>query len=151
MMDNPQSVEQVLASEGKYVSTTVGTSMLPLFRNRKDTVIISPVHERLKKYDVPLYRRGDKLILHRIIGVTDKGYVIRGDNCEGLELDITDENIIGVMTEFYRKDKHYSASHLGYKLYSRIHVFLFPIRKLYLACRRKAASIYRHIIKKQRP
>lgn len=149
MIDNPQTVEQVLAKEGKYISTTVGTSMLPLFRNRKDTVIIRPVKERLKKYDVPLYRRGDKLILHRIVKVTENGYVICGDNCEGLEFDITDENIIGVMSEFYRKDKHYLVSHIGYMLYSRIHVFLYPVRKLYLACRRKAAAIYRKFIPKK--
>lgn len=142
MTDNPQTVEQILLSEGKYVSTTVGVSMRPLFRNRKDTVVIRPISQPLSKYDVPLYRRADKLILHRIVKVTDNGYVICGDNCENKEYDITDENIIGVMTEFYRNDKHYSVANKGYRLYSKVHVFLYPIRRIFMALRRIAAKVY---------
>ncbi len=142
MTDNPQTVEQILLSEGKYVSTTVGVSMRPLFRNRKDTVVIRPISHPLNKYDVPLYRRADKLILHRIVKVTDNGYVICGDNCENKEYDITDENIIGVMTEFYRNDKHYSVTNKAYILYSKIHVFLYPIRRIFMTLRRNAAKVY---------
>ena len=47
---------------------TVGDSMEPMLRNRKDTIIIEPVHGRLKRYDLPLYRRPDgKYVLHRIL------------------------------------------------------------------------------------
>lgn len=149
MTESPQTVEQILQSEGKYVSTTVGVSMLPLFRNRRDTVVIRPVTEPLKKYDVPLYRRGDKLILHRIVKVTDNGFIICGDNCENKEFDITDDNIIGIMSEFYRNDKHYTVTHKGYILYSKIHVFLYPLRKAFMALRRSAAKAYRSIITKK--
>ena len=76
------NIERQLAEQGFYVSTTVGCSMRPMLRNRRDRVIVLPVgEERLKKYDLPLYRRPDgKYILHRIIGVRDGEYIIRGDN-----------------------------------------------------------------------
>ena len=149
MTETPQTVEQILKSEGKYVSTTVGVSMLPLFRNRKDTVVIRPVTERLKKYDVPLYRRADKLILHRIVKVTDNGFIICGDNCENKEYDITDEDIVGIMTEFYRNDKHYTVSHKGYIFYAKIHVFLYPLRKIIMVLRRFTAKVYRRVFPKK--
>ena len=51
------SLEEELRSGKACVSTTVGDSMEPMLRNRKDTIIIEPVHGRLKRYDLPLYRR----------------------------------------------------------------------------------------------
>ena len=132
MTDHVQSVEEVLASQGYYVSTTVGNSMLPLLRNRKDSVEIRPVQGRLKRLDVPLYRQGDKLVLHRVIKVTGTGYVICGDNCDFKERGVTDEQIVGVMTAFYRGDKHHSVDEKGYRFYSRVWVALYPARWLVL-------------------
>ena len=75
------SLEEELRSGKACVSTTVGDSMEPMLRNRKDTIIIEPVHGRLKRYDLPLYRRPDgKYVLHRILHVKKNGYVICGDN-----------------------------------------------------------------------
>ena len=56
------NIERQLAEQGFYVSTTVGCSMRPMLRNRRDRVIVLPIgDERLKKYDLPLYRRPDGL------------------------------------------------------------------------------------------
>ncbi len=148
MIENSHTAEEVIAKEGTLVSTTVGVSMLPLLRNRRDTVILSRPNGRLKKYDVPLYRREDKLILHRIVDVTDSGYVICGDNCESLEYDITDDNIIGVMTSFYRGDKFYTVDNKCYIAYSKIHVALYPFRKILMKLRRGLSRIYHLIINK---
>ena len=61
------TLEQELREGKTCVSTTVGDSMEPMLRNRKDTVIIKPVSGKLKRYDLPLYRRPDgKYVLHRI-------------------------------------------------------------------------------------
>ena len=73
-------IEDILNERGFYISTTVGTSMYPMLRNRRDTVVIRPVTGKLKKYDIPLYRRGDDYVLHRIIGNSEQGYVICVDN-----------------------------------------------------------------------
>ena len=54
-----QSVElgDVLEEKGIYVGTVNGTSMFPMLRNKKDTVIIRPLTGKLKKYDITLYRK----------------------------------------------------------------------------------------------
>lgn len=130
-MNSKSQIEDVLIEEGVFVSTTVGVSMFPMLRNRKDTIIVSPYEGRLKKYDVPLYKRGSSYILHRIIEVRPDSYVIRGDNCIEKEYGITDEQILGVLTGFYRGDKKVNMDGFGYKCYSRIWPFLYPVRKLY--------------------
>jgi len=106
-MNNQLSAEQVLKEKGFIMITTAGVSMRPLLRDRCDRVIIKPISQPLKKYDVPLYRRGEELVLHRILKIEGDTLIIRGDNCVNLEyVDVN--NVIGVLTEFYRGNKHYS-------------------------------------------
>lgn len=144
MSDEVLCIEEVLKSEGVYVGAPCGVSMYPMLRNLKDTIIIRPVEGRLKKYDVPLYRRKEKYILHRIVKVLPDGYVICGDNCANKEYDINDEKIIGVLTGFYRGDKQISMDSPVYKAYSRIWVFFYPIRKVY----KKLRGILVRIVKR---
>lgn len=114
------NIERQLAEQGFYVSTTVGCSMRPMLRNRRDRVIVLPIgDERLKKYDLPLYRRPDgKYILHRIIGVRDGEYVIRGDNTYAKEY-VPDAWVLGYVTEFYRGKRHVLSSARSYRFYAR--------------------------------
>ena len=123
-----KSIEEVISSEGVYVSTTSGVSMYPLFYDRRDTVIISPVKGRLQKYDLPLYKRGDRYILHRVIKVLPDSYVMLGDNCVSKEYGITDADIVGVMTAYYRKDRYGTPKDLGDRLYVRFWYYTHPIR-----------------------
>ena len=51
---------------------------------------------RLKKYDVPLYKKGDSYVLHRVMEVLPDSYIIRGDNCDQKEYGITDDQILGM-------------------------------------------------------
>lgn len=104
--------------------------MRPMLKQNRDLVTIRPVSGRLKKYDVPLYRKkGGGYLLHRIIAVTENGYVIRGDNTYKKELDVTDNDIVGVLTAFKRKGKDYTVESKGYRLYARVWNFLYPLRK----------------------
>ena len=146
-MNNLLSAEQVLEEKGFFVTTTSGVSMKPLFSDRRDRIVVKPIAERLKKYDVPLYRRGEKLVLHRVIDVKEDHYIIRGDNCIEREF-VKDEQIVGVLTEFYRKGKHHTVNEFGYKLYSRLWVFINPAIVL---CKKTIfflSRIYHKIIKK---
>lgn len=147
-MSEVLTIEQALSTEGLFATTTVGVSMEPLFRERRDTVIIVPAKGRLKKYDVPLYRRGNDYVLHRVVAVKPDGYVICGDNCVAKEYGITDEQILGVMTEFYRKGKRYTTAHRGYRLYARLRVATHPLRVLRARCRGFLGRLYRRYIKK---
>lgn len=146
-MSNRKRIEDILKEEKIYVSTTVGVSMYPMLRNRRDTIIVEPYEGRLKKYDVPLYKRNSDYVLHRIIEVREDSYVIRGDNCMEKEYGITDEQILGVLTGFYRGAKKVDMNGMGYKFYARFWHVLFPIRKLFIHMKWKAGKVYRFLRK----
>ena len=140
------NIEHQLAEQGFYVSTTVGCSMRPMLRNRRDRVILLPVgSERLKKYDLPLYRRPDgKYVLHRIIGVREGWYIIRGDNTY-IKERVPDAWILGYVSEFYRGERHIRTTSRGYRLYARIWNALYPLRYLYHIGRSVAGRVWRKI------
>lgn len=111
-----------------------GISMLPLFRPNEDIIILSPLPEKLKKYDIPFYRRSSgKFVLHRIVKVGES-YTCIGDNQFHPEPGIAREQMIGVVTGFIRNDRKHTVNEFGYKLYSRVwhhtrkirHVFKWP-------------------------
>ena len=135
------SLEEELRSGKTCVSTTVGDSMEPMLRNRRDTIIIEPVHGRLKRYDLPLYRRPDgKYVLHRILHVRKEGYIICGDNRWWKE-NVPEEWILGVVTEFYRGEKHISVRYPTYRLYVHLWCDLFLIRAAILRIKNKLQRI----------
>lgn len=122
------SLEQELRSGNTCVSTTVGDSMKPMLRNRKDTIILKPVTGVLKKYDLPLYLRSNgEYVLHRIVGRRGEGYITRGDNCLWKE-EVSQEWILGVVTEFYRGEKHYFVTDWKYRLYVHLWCDFFWVR-----------------------
>lgn len=133
-MENKTSIEEVLKQNGRYVSTTVGVSMYPMLRNRTDTIVIEPYEGRLNKYDIPLYKKGDTYILHRIVKVLPDSYVICGDNCINKEYGITDDMILGVLTQFYRGDHLVDMNRSWYKIYSRVWAKSYPFRRLLKKC-----------------
>ena len=144
-MNNKRQNEDVIKEELMFVSTTVGVSMYPMLRYRRDTIIVKPYEGRLKKYDVPLYKRGSNYILHRIIEVRPDSYVICGDNCIQKEYGITDKQILGVLTGFYRGSKQIDMDGFGYKLYVRVWGRLYPIRKVFGRMRGLAARVWHKI------
>jgi hypothetical protein len=133
-----RSIEQQLRENGFYVSTTVGVSMRPMLRNRRDRVILRAAepNEHLQKWDLPLYRTADgSYLLHRIIGHTKDGrYIVRGDNTYHKEY-VSQDQIVGVMTEFYRGEKNIIATNRAYRCYAAFWNALYPLRKLWLFVR----------------
>lgn len=97
---------------------TAGTSMLPMLRDREDTVVLSQKKGKLKKYDLPLYKRADgSFVLHRIVGKGKDGYKMSGDNHPMIEYPVKDEQIIAVVTAYIRDGKRISVNSIGYKIY----------------------------------
>ena len=122
----------------------VGVSMWPMLRNRHDVMMVVPAEGELHRYDVALYRRGEKYVLHRVVGYYGKGpkngYVICGDNCVMLEY-IPREDVLGVLRGFYRDGRHIDCeTSRGYHLYSKLWVALFPARKV---CKGANAAVRR--------
>ena len=145
------SIETRLEADGFYVSTTVGNSMFPMLRNRKDRVIVRPVGEHtLKRLDLPLYRRPDgKYVLHRIIGVRGDTYRIRGDNTYEVEI-VPREWILGYVTEFYRAERHIFTDSRSYRAYARAWTAIYCLRRPFVAARRLALGAARRLGLKHR-
>lgn len=121
--------EEEIARTGKLFFTNVGDSMLPLLREKRDILIIEKPTGRLKKYDVPLYKRDNgQYVLHRILQVREQDYVICGDNRWWREEGVTDRHIIGVLTGMVRDGKTVSLDHWKYRLYVHLWCDFFWVR-----------------------
>ena len=108
-----------------------GTSMLPMLRQGIDSVVLSPLPAKLKKYDIPLYKRDNgQFVLHRIVKV-DENYTCVGDNQFCLEKGIRHDQMIAVVTEFYRENRRISVNSLSYKVYCRLWHFSRPLRYVF--------------------
>ena len=125
--------EEEINKTEKLIYTNVGDSMMPLIRQGKDLLIIEKVNGRLKKYDVPLYKRDSgQYVLHRILKVRKNDYVICGDNRWGREYGIQDRHIIGVLTGIIRDGKEISVNDKKYKIYVHLWCDFFWIRAFIL-------------------
>lgn len=108
-----------------------GTSMLPMLRQGIDSVVLSPVPRRLKKYDLPLYRRQNgQYVLHRILDAGDT-YTCMGDNQFQPEPGLRHDQMIAVVTAFYRGAKCCPVSHPAYRIYCRLWHHSRPLRKFW--------------------
>ena len=125
--------EDVIKRDGRLVYTNIGDSMRPLIRQDRDILIIEKIQGRLKKYDVPLYKRDSgQYVLHRVLKVRENDYVICGDNRYCKEYGITDRHIIGVLTAVVRDGKEIPITNWRYRLYVHLWCDLFPLRAFIL-------------------
>lgn len=142
-----KNADEALKEREEISVMTSGISMLPLFKQGRDIVVIERVKRPLKRGDVPLYKTNspERFILHRIIRVKKDSYVIRGDNLYVTEYGIKNEDIIGVLKAFYRNGKYVNcADSIGYKLYSFYIMNSFPLRFLYEKKIRPILSYIKH-------
>lgn len=130
---NKSTFEDEIQKNGKIIYTNVGDSMMPLIKQGRDVLIISKTDGRLKKYDVPLYKRDNgQYVLHRILKVRKNDYVICGDNRYAKEYGITDKHIVGVLSGMIRKGKEISTDDVGYRVYVHLWCDFFVVRAFLL-------------------
>ena len=134
---NKTTYEQELAQQGFLFYTTVGRSMRPFLRSGEDLIRIEKRGEgRMKTGDVVLYRRkSGKYVLHRIVRVRERDYVLCGDNCWQLEPGIHDEQILGVLRTVIRNGKPLDVNSFGYRVKVHLWWAIYPVRVVYLWCR----------------
>lgn len=113
-----------------------GVSMLPMLRQGKDAVEVGPVTLPLRKYDLPVYQYpSGKYVMHRIVKVEPDHYVCLGDNTYEYER-IRPEQILAVVTAFRRDKKRIGVNDAGYRIYCRIWVALYPLRRFLMRAKR---------------
>lgn len=119
-----------------------GVSMRPMLRQGIDTVLLSPLPEELKKYDLPLYQRDNgQFVLHRIVEVGET-YTCIGDNQFVLESGVRADQMIGLVTAFTRGTKDISVKSLAYRFYCRFWHYSRPLRHFW---RRGVSWLRRHL------
>lgn len=134
--------QERLAAGQQVRFSPMGISMLPMLREGRDSVVLSPAPERLRKYDLPLYRRDNgAYVLHR---VTEAGntYTCIGDNQFTTESGVRRDQIIAVVTGFRRNGRDHTVTEPGYRLYCRFWHYSRPIRHFW---RRGLRWIKRHL------
>lgn len=121
---------ECLAAGQSVTFSPKGTSMLPMLHQGRDTVELSPLPEKLKKYDLPLYQRDNgQYVLHRIVKVGE-AYTCIGDNQFQLEYPVRHDQMIGLVTAFTRDGKKISVTNFRYKAYCRYWHWTRKIRRL---------------------
>ncbi len=144
----PLIKERLLSGES-VCFTPRGISMRPMLEGGRDQVILSPMPQKLKKYDLPLYQRDNgQYVLHRVVRAGDR-YTCIGDNQFALEHGLRHEQMIAVVTGFVRKGKTYSVDSAGYNLYCRLWHFSRPIRRVFVVVINKMRAVIRRIHKKK--
>ncbi len=134
---NKSTFEEEIKKTGKIIYTNVGDSMMPYIRQGRDVLVISGVNGRLKKYDVPLYKRDSgQYVLHRILKVRENDYVICGDNRWCKEYGISDSHIVGVLTGVIRNGKEIPVTDFRYRIYVHLWCDFFVVRAFFLRVRR---------------
>lgn len=119
-----------------------GVSMRPMIRQGVDRVLLSPVPEKLNKYDLPFYQRDDgHFVLHRIVRVGET-YTCVGDNQVDLEHGVRHDQVIALVTSFTRGNRKISVNSFAYKIYCRYCHYFRPLRHLW---RRGIGWLRRHL------
>ncbi len=145
LVDAIEAIEQVLSSGGEFHLYPKGTSMLPLIKQNRDSVVLKRNTKMpAKKHDIAFYRRQNgQFVLHRVMNIEDDGtYTMCGDNQTKLEYGIKREQIIGYVSAIHRKGKPLKMENDGYLFYVSLWSKM-PIRKFVFFFRRVKNKIVR--------
>lgn len=145
---NTTTFEAELNQRGHIVFTNVGTSMMPLLRQGRDLMVIEKKGpERCRKYDAVLFRRDNgQYVLHRILAVRERDYLIVGDNCYQKEY-VDESHILGVLTKVVRDGRTISVEDRMYQAYVHLWCGCFPVRSALLRMRHRIGSAWRQHIR----
>lgn len=120
---------------GKTVSFVPrGKSMLPMLKGGEDMILLTKPVGRLHMFDVALYyrRETDSYSVHRVVGFKkDKTYVLLGDNNFQREYGISDDDVIGVVTNYYHNGRMRSVNDFSYTVYCNFWYYTRPVRGLW--------------------
>ena len=135
-------LRKILSEGGNFRFYPKGTSMEPMIHQGKDQVVLKPLPEKLKKYQMILYKRDNgAFVLHRIVKVNKDSYTMRGDNQFLNEPGIRREQMIGMVFEIVKPDVRINVESFRYRLKSAIWVESAGFRRIFLAAKRRIAKI----------
>jgi len=129
-------IKERLETGASVIFSPHGVSMLPLIRQGKDNVELSPLPKIINRYDIILYqRRNGKYVLHRVVRIEGDQLLMMGDNQFVIERGITRENALALVTAVYRKNTRIKTSNLIYRIYS---ILWYKMRMVIMLFKRKS-------------
>ena len=136
-----------LSKEGVAPPVTIpleGSSMQPLIRRGIDPVTIVPLQRPLKNGDVILFTTNPgRFVVHRVWKLKD-GYVCPlGDNCRNPDGWFPEANVLGQAVSYVRNGRRYRLDTQSARIWGRIWMCLFPVRRVYYCARALAGKCYR--------
>ena len=138
---NKRTIEQELNTTGRLLRTTIGTSMEPMLKERKNIVVLEKAENILKKYDIALYRRPNgQYVLHRVLKVREKDYIICGDNLWRKEV-VPHNWVLAYATGYYKNGRLISLDDEKYQKYIKT----LGIRRKKLWIKAKIRSVEKRI------
>ena len=122
-----ERVRQMLALSGQACVRVTGTSMQPLLRHLRDSVILVPPGD-IRRGDIVLFdRRNGRYALHRIIQVSEGTFVMAGDNQWHMEMDLPFDQIVGVVVAIERDGHRIECRNPVLQLYAwAVTMMTFP-------------------------
>ena len=125
-------IEEKLASGGEVLFSPSGSSMLPILRAGRDTVVLVSPPQELKKYDIALFKRADsRYVLHRVISVGEGGYTFIGDNRFECEPNVAREDIIALCIACVRGDRRIALNSFFARLVACLWHTIRPLRRFW--------------------
>ena len=106
--------QEILDQYGMFVYYPVGTSMLPLIREGKDSVKLVKIKLPIRVGEVILYQRKEQFILHRVVKVNLDTVDMVGDHQYTVEKGVPNSALIARMEGVY-KEEHY-ISHESFRM-----------------------------------
>ncbi len=139
-------IEDQLRRDGYLLEFSVGSSMQPIIRQRTQQLLIEALKASPKKKDVVLFRRNcGKYVLHRIVGVKQGYYLIRGDNCYENEV-VLPKQLVGKLKGYYKGDRFIDCEkNLSYRGYVFFLLLSYPFRLFARKAVKKLHAVYSKI------
>lgn len=147
MEDMAPLIKEILEESGEVSFVSAGVSMLPTIRDRKDVVTLVKHQGKLKKGDIPFYRRDNgQCILHRVVYVNNDTYVMCGDNQWEYEYNIRHDQIIGVLQSIERDGKTHRVTDIDYRIYVKLLPLVKYTRKYYYLLKSKIYVFLKNLL-----
>ncbi|MBQ3483703.1 MAG: S24/S26 family peptidase [Clostridia bacterium] len=135
-------ITEVTEAGGEFRLHPRGTSMRPMLREGKDSVVLVRP-DTPRKREIYLYRRASgQFVLHRLLRVEKNGTLtFCGDNQLYLERGIAADALIARVSAYYRGKKRISMASVRQRLYAALYCF-WPYRWLRYLPRRMIQKIF---------
>ena len=110
---------------GKDLVSPVSGSMRPLIRENRDYGLFQSLCRPPRRYDIVLYERDGRTLMHRVLHVNSAACEVRGDNAQECET-VPHDHIFAVMIGLYRDEVFVSCKSIRYQIFSRLIVAFHP-------------------------